>query len=178
MSVRLSSAEISKLSAAALCPLLALFGVRLWLEARGPAVASAQVAAEEIVVPRYEPPPPLSEAQSAMRERVCAVEAMPTPAPNPFPAIRRPELMLEDLASAPIELHAEREDVAVEPPPQIVVTAVMGGRVPVAVINGRPRSVGDEVQPGWSVLKITPTGVVLGHADGRTATFGIQRGTP
>ncbi|GAB4387005.1 MAG: hypothetical protein Kow0022_17780 [Phycisphaerales bacterium] len=178
MSVRLNSAEMSKLTVAALCPLFALFGVRLWLEARGPSVASAQMAAEEIVVPRYEPLPPLSEAQSAMRERVRALEVMRTLAPNPFPATHRPELMLEDLAPAPIQLHQEPEGVAVEPPPEVVVTAVMGGRVPVAVINGRPRSVGEEVQPGWSVLKITPTGVVLGHSDGRTVTIGIQRGTP
>ena len=165
-----------KLVAATFSPLLALFGVRVWLEAKGPAVASAQATTEAIVVPTYSALPTLSGRQAAMKERVHALdEQMPS---SPFPANRKTELVIADPEFPPIEPGDDHQTPEVEPPPQIVVSAVMGGRVPVAMVNGRPRSVGDEVQPGWTVLQITQSGVVIVHTDGRTATFTIQRGTP
>lgn len=157
------------------CPLLALAGVRVWIHSNGPATASAQAPMTPIVLPSFAPLPPPSDTQGLVLARIEALDGLT--APTPFP---RAEVPFEPAQEPSVEPDPEAgpEIPETQPIPDLVVTTVMGGRVPVAMVNGRPRSVGDHVAPGWTIREINQSGIVVGHVDGRTATFTIQRGTP
>lgn len=159
--------------AVALCPMLVLGGVQVWLSSHGPATASAQAVSEPIAQPDFHRLAALSDVQQAAFDRMNAIgNAAP---PNPFPELATPELFIPDpeLPSDPDE-----PTPAIDPPPELIVTSILGGRVPVAMVNGRPRSVGDEVWPGWVIQEITTNGIVISHLDGRSARFDLLRKTP
>lgn len=63
-----------------------------------------------------------------------------------------------------------------QPDPDFLVTAVMPhASRPLAVINGRPRSIGDVIVPGWTLTSIDGHArtVTLTHSSGRTRTLQI-----
>lgn len=155
------------------CPVLVLGGVQLWMNSNGPTVASAQAVSEPIALPDFRALPALSAEQQAAFDRMAALEEV-RPA-SPFPELATPELFVADP-----ELPVQPGDPtpAVDPPPEIIVSSILGGRVPVAMVNGRPRSVGDEVWPGWFVQEIKTSGIVISHIDGRTASFDLLRKNP
>ncbi len=153
------------------CPLLALVGVRLWLASSGPASAGAATTTESIVQPEFTPLPEPTESQRALIERARALEAV-EPA-SPFPRSEVSAVAVPDMPA----MRGEPE-ATVEPPPELTLTSVMGGRMPVAMVNGRPRSRGDEVAPGWTIVEINQDSIVVEEADGRQVTVNLQRGTP
>lgn len=153
------------------CPLLALIGARLWLASNGPATASASTPTEAIVQPKFAGLPEPTEDQQRLIARARALEGVQPP--SPFP---RSEMALIAVPDMPLTPGAPEPKV--EPPPTLALTSVMGGRVPVAMVNGRPRSLGDLVAPGWKIVEINPDRIVIEHSDGRQISVNLQRGTP
>lgn len=90
-------------------------------------------------------------------------------------SIQTPNTPIEVLR--PIQPTETRPD----PDPEFRVTAVMPHPSrPLAVINGRPRSIGDTVVPNWKLTAIDGTGrsVVLTHTSGREVTLHIGTTQP
>lgn len=157
----------------ALCPVLALLGTQMWVSRGGPASASAQPAVDPVTIPEYQPMPEPSEREARAIARIRELEHQSVP--SPFPNLAQtevPEIIQK------IGLIAGDPAEQVQQVPELVVTSVMGGRVPVAMVNGRARSVGDRVAPGWTIRQINASGIVIEHVDGRTAEFAIERGSP
>ncbi len=73
----------------------------------------------------------------------------------------------------PGELYDASASVVVKIPTHgtqdFVVTSILGGKNPIALINAKAYRVGDELVNGWSVARIEPSSqaVVLVHTDGR-----------
>lgn len=55
-------------------------------------------------------------------------------------------------------------------------TIVTSGRTPMAVIDGKPRKIGDEIRGGWTLLHIDGTArtVTIAHLSGREVTVGLK----
>ncbi len=82
------------------------------------------------------------------------------------------------IPNAPAEATPTRRPAQLteQPDPDFLVTAVMPHPSrPLAVINGRPRSIGDVVVPGWTLTAIDGHSrtVTLTHTSGRTQTLQI-----
>lgn len=153
------------------CPLLALIGVRLWLASSGPAKAGAAIPPEPIAQPKFDALPEATQDQRALLERAKALSAIEPG--SPFP---RHEAALAGVPEMPSIPGAPEPEV--EPAPQLALTSIMGGRVPVAMVNGRPRGLGDQVAPNWKIVEIGQDKIEVEHADGRRVTVILQRGTP
>lgn len=153
------------------CPVLALLGVRLWLASNGPASAGAATTTEPIVTPDFKALPAPTETHQRLIERARALEAVA--ASSPFPRNEATLIAMPDMVPLPGE-----PEPRIEPPPELTLSSIMGGRVPVALVNGRPRSLGDLVAPDWSIVEIRQDSIVVKHPDGRQVTVTLQRGTP
>lgn len=153
------------------CPVLALIGVRLWMASSGPATAGAATPPEPIVPPKFVALPEMTESQRALIERARSLSAVEPG--SPFPRKEVAMIQAPDMPSMPGVPQA-----AVEPPPELTLTSIMGGRVPVAMVNGRPRSLGDHVAPDWRIVEIGQDKIEVEHADGRRVSVNLQRGTP
>jgi hypothetical protein len=69
----------------------------------------------------------------------------------------------------------------IEGVPEFSLTTVMPNPIrPLAVINGRPRALGDEAAPGWVVTGIDGDArrVTLTGPDGRTVSLGMRSASP
>lgn len=67
------------------------------------------------------------------------------------------------------------------PDPEFTLTAVMPSPArPLAVINGKARRIGDEIEPGWVLSAIDGDArrVVLTHRTGRLMTLGMATQAP
>jgi hypothetical protein len=83
-----------------------------------------------------------------------------------------PAMILPEVGELPPKI----EDV-----PEFVLTTVMPNAPrPLAVINGRARTLGDEAAPGWIVTDIdgNTRRVVLTGPDGRAVVLGMRSGMP
>lgn len=80
-----------------------------------------------------------------------------------------PELPFQPLSPRPTEM---------EPDPIFVLTAVLpSSKNPLAVIDGKPRSVGDSIVEGWTLSKIVGKEryVILKHTSGRRVRVQMSR---
>jgi len=104
---------------------------------------------------------PVSAGAAVQSPAVSPVDAAPiesAPDARSLAARRRAEARrLQPPSSNPMhypEATTEPEKADVNAPPGIELSAVMGGRQPVAVIDGRLQRVGDEVAAGWTIHSI------------------------
>ncbi|GIK17869.1 MAG: hypothetical protein DYG93_04220 [Leptolyngbya sp. PLA2] len=146
-----------RLAAAALAviPMLMLMGVRM-VGVQSPQSASAKSTKQKATAaPTAYVRRPLTAEQAAAS---AFAASQPTDAPllSPFlfddPGKPAPvnEIVLPPVASKP-----ETARPLAEKPPAVVLTALMlGGREPLAVINGKPYRLGAEIAPGWALTSI------------------------
>lgn len=156
-------------------PGLALVGFQVWTQSSGPATASASTPMIEPVpsVTRIESRP-VTATQRAVSVRVAEIDL--ASAPDPF---LRQSPNFSGMADLPADQSPEQAEPTAEPIPALVVSAVVAGRQPIAVIEGQPRKVGDRLGgTGWKLVEITTQGIVIEHADGRRATININRSRP
>jgi hypothetical protein len=161
----------------ALCPVLVLAVVRVWLGAGGPATASASgpepapAAAEparfEAIV--------ATEAERAYLARVADLARVEAPDVFPRQEPTVPETVAPEAPSAEPEAVDPRSTLA---DPDVVVTSIMAGRTPIAIINGRAHKAGDLIAGGWVVASIAEGRVVIVHRTGVTRVLRIARSDP
>ena len=80
-----------------------------------------------------------------------------------------PELPFEHLSPRPVEK---------EPDPIFILSAVLpSSKNPLAVIDGKPRAVGDVIMEGWTLSKIVGNEryVILKHSSGRRVRVQMSR---
>lgn len=165
----------------AACPVVALVILRAWLGAGGPstAVASVPEGAEPVAIVTGHEPFEAFEAEIAYLRH--AEEIVLQSAPDIFPRVRQVEHTEEMPIEEPIEVPIEVTEDPVEqvqPAPELLVTSIMAGRNPVAIIDGRAHRTGDKVGPGWSITEITTGRVTISHLDGRTKVIRMERNGP
>jgi hypothetical protein len=161
----------------ALCPLIALAVVRVWLGASGPVTASAapDMAPPIAGLSNFKPVEVTLE-QAGLLTRINELAAIETP--DVFP--NRVDLSAL-IPTLPRQIVAESEPEVidtVQPAPLLVVTSIMDGRRPIAIIDGQARRVGDKVGPGWVIKSITDGKITIVHLDGRTKDCTIERMRP
>lgn len=146
----------------ALTPALGVGGARFVGQAARPAAAGPAFAVAEL--PRFpDRPEPGAETPDYAGLR------------SPF------RVQTEPMAPVLVMPDIGHPTPKIEGVPEFVLTAVMPHRDrPLAVINGRPRSLGDEVAPGWTVTAIDGDArrVALTGPDGRTVRLGMRSGPP
>ncbi len=108
----------------------------------------ARAGASQTTVSEALAPPPRPTARQLAAVRAVQSMDLPTTESSPF-YFPSP---VEDVDEPEIE-EAE-EDVL--PPDWWAVTSFIGGRRPIAVVNGRPMTIGDTIDEGWKVLRIDP----------------------
>lgn len=77
------------------------------------------------------------------------------------------------IASAPLP-----QEPQVDPAPALSLTMIMaGGREPIAMLNGKPQRVGEEIAPSWTLTAIDRTAgtATISHEDGRTAVATLTK---
>lgn len=168
------SINLFSCGAALLTPAVVLAGAQLWFGAGGPTSAKASAAPDAVP---FEPVIGLDDRtldvdQTTAMERALAVQTRETPDPFLRTAV---EVEFESLLSP---LEPVNQESVVEASPDVTVSAVVAGRMPLAVIDGQPRRVGDRVAGGWSIKSITTSGVQIVHQDGRELFLPLQRPRP
>jgi hypothetical protein len=137
--------------AAMLAPVLAVIAVR-WV-GQGPASASASELGPAPIIPDVTPAPAPPEAIARAAERARALNGKPVSS-----ALLRVEMEPVVERSAPVSTTTSQAQVEPDAPilpPSVTLTAVARGRTgPVALLDDRPRSIGDEVSPGWVIAAI------------------------
>lgn len=90
-----------------------------------------------------------------------------TDAPSNLPRV----FHLADRTTAPVLV--EIEEPGVEPPPLTLSTVLPSQTRPIAVIDGRPVTIGEAVSPGWTVTLIDgdSRSVTLTHSSGERAVL-------
>lgn len=73
--------------------------------------------------------------------------------PSPF---YQPKTIVDERPEEPLVAPPREPDL-----PNVALTAVMGGRRPVAVVDGRMLSIGDEAAEGWIIAVIDPSQQVI-----------------
>lgn len=75
---------------------------------------------------------------------------------QPTQRVASPFYYDENAPEQPVEIPAPtRLGTDEAPDPDFTLTAVMPSQIrPLAVINGRPRTIGDEIAPGWTITAI------------------------
>lgn len=159
----------------ALCPLLALVALRAWLGAAGPASASAsptQPVAAPAQVSAFEALVPL-ETELAYLERVDSARSRKVPDIFPRQAVIEIEpeqvetpVKVEPIPDPPVDTLQE---------PEVIVTSIMAGRTPVAIINGRAYRTGDAVAEEWCITSISDGLVTIVHRTGAVRVLRINR---
>ncbi len=160
----------------ALTPLVAMVVFRVWIGSGGPASATAAPEAA----------PPIAELANYNHVTMTPEEekllariddlAMEV-APDVFPERLDLEAMIPKLPRA-WEPVPEIDDSEEESDLRLVVTSIMEGRQPIAIIDGQARRVGDKVGPGWIIKTISAGKVTIVHQDGRTRDCTIERFGP
>lgn len=165
--------------AIALCPLLALAVVRFWLGASSPASATAAPFDEPFTIEKLEHIEPilLTPSERGILLEIEHLHGLKTPDVFPRRVVKAGQDPV-DLGSVPFETGSENESPDLQPPPDLVVTSIMGGRNPIAIVNGRAHRVGDKVEPGWTITAIVTGRVIVTHLDGRVVQFQIERDMP
>jgi hypothetical protein len=146
----------------ALTPVAGVLGARFVGQGARPASAAPAFVVAEL--PRF-PTPEASGGEKADTDRLR----------SPF------RVQTEPMAPALILPEIGQPAPKIEGVPDFSLTAVMPHPTrPLAVINGRPRSLGDEAAPGWAVTGIDGDArrVVLTGPDGRTVSLGMRSGPP
>ncbi len=163
----------------AMCPIIALGVVRIWLGASGPATATA--ATPDAAVPiagltNYQEHPITDLERDVLKE--IARMAM-LGAPDVFPR-RTVAIDADPLIGnlPPIDPGHNDQPATEQLAPALIVTSIMGGRSPVAIIDGRARRIGERVGPGWTITAIADGRVSVTHLDGRVEHYGIERDQP
>lgn len=159
-------------------PVLAILIVRIGVPDAGPSTSKAADALGMSQAPARYTPPTASDEEVAYRER-CESLRGGSAMSSPFfiPVVEE-----DDLPEAPVLI--EHEPDAPEPEfsvPTVEVTSILsGGRKPLAVIGGKPLSVGDELGDGWSLVKIDGKSgsVSIGHAEHGVVRVPIRRDVP
>jgi hypothetical protein len=161
------------IAVALVLPSFAVVVTQVWGAAGGPVAAHAGSSDEEEtpMVTRFEHRAIPAEGLAVMA-RIAEVDQIV--ADDPF--LRKQGAGgVVDLLGEPL-VETPREDI--EESPMLVVTAVMAGRQPIAVVDGQPRKVGDVFGKGWTLTTIAPEGVTLQHTDGRSVMIPIHRPRP
>jgi len=161
-----------------LSPVLALVVVRVWIGSGGPATASA---APEVAPPTAELSNYKQEIVSSEEERLLAKvsELDKVEAPDVFPERINLAALVPTLPR--VWDSVQEPEVVVDEPqavPTLVVTSIMDGRHPIAIIDGQARRVGDRVGAGWIIKSIADGKVTIVHLDGRIRDFTIERFSP
>lgn len=150
----------------AVLPALAVLGVRAVSPEGAPSTARAAAAAGVEAAPAALP------TASAEQKGLLAAQREAAAAPfGPCPLAMPQTTALRVAAPEP---PAERE----EPAPEFALSGIVrGGGGAMAVINGRPRRLGDEVEKGWFVGGIDPGAgeVRLETPAGRRVTITLRR---
>lgn len=150
----------------ALAPVMAVVAART---VEGPKLASAGVvkntdgAEQNLMTARETSGELLEPVPTRLRERI----ASPFYAP---PKGEPPVLNVPSFTPEPTKAQI----------PDFELTSVASGARPAAVINGKLRTQGQSVMPGWIVKSIDPASgrVVLEHAAEGEITLGLRRGRP
>jgi len=137
------------LAAAALAPTAAVLLVRAVAPHAGPASASARPGAPDRVEPVHPlTPAPLTGKQPALAAAIRSrTPEFRSPFVVPMSEADREGLLQNPKGKAP-------------PPkaPEFAVTSIISGAQTFAVINGKPRRVGDELDGGWVLAEIDSAG--------------------
>ena len=130
----------------ALAPCVVLLASRFVFNKPGPAHAAAQTAQAA----------PLEAAEivqfAAENESIALAQAWesytpPITFPSPF---YQPKTIVDDRPAEAPPVYVSSEPVL----PEVALTAVMGGRRPVAVVDRQMLTIGDEAAPGWFIVAI------------------------
>jgi hypothetical protein len=126
-------------------PTVALFAVRFIAPSRGPATANAAVAnpSPAFIPPQFDK---RTEYQKELERSFADQASQPF---GPTPIVERPIVKAEE--PKPVKTTPVVKPAA----PTFHLTSIMIARGEhIAIINGRRRSVGEEVVPGWTVQRI------------------------
>ncbi|HRQ72768.1 MAG TPA: hypothetical protein PLU35_07045 [Phycisphaerales bacterium] len=147
--MRLASAGLAAI------PMIMLLGVRTV------GVQSPQTATAKATKQKATDAPTTYVRRSMTPEQVAAsgfAAAQPADAPllSPFlfddPDKPAP---IDNIVLPPVASKPDTNKPAADKPPAVVLTALMlGGREPLAVINGKPYRLGAEITPGWTLTSI------------------------
>ncbi len=157
-------------------PLIALVIFRVWLGSGGPASATA---APEVAPPIAELTNYKYVVMSSEEEQLLARinDLAKDEAPDVFPERLNLAAMVPTLPRGwePVPEVIETDQ---QPDLKLVVTSIMDGRQPIAIIDGQARRVGDKVGPGWIIKSIEDGKVTIVHMDGRSIDCTIERFGP
>lgn len=140
--------------AAVLCPAIAVGAFQFAMSEPAKAKASGDST-------QFLPLPTIPEWTEGVDQR--AERSFVAPSPFWFEEV---ELRLPDM---PVVVRPEETDIE-EPDPVFVLTAVLPStNKSYAVINGKPKAVGDEIAKGWTLNKISGKEryVIIKHTSGR-----------
>jgi hypothetical protein len=163
-------------AAVAAAPVVAVMGMRVLSPVRGP---SAALGSDNLMTPPvqlYSPPKTPAEAFALVRTYDGVLSAGFGPSPMISKAPPKPVKPLVE-AKPPAQQQPEPQ----KPAEQVVlaVTSIMSrSGNPLAVINGRPRRVGDVLPGGWTVHEINGEEgqVVVRSETGEQATLKLKIG--
>lgn len=148
----------------AVLPIVALAVIRLALPGVVPARADVTARGAPSRVVEAKAAAQLTPAQERMAAFVERARELPF-GPSPF---------VEGADYWPAPTEAAR--AGAPGTPVFIATSLLTGRSPVAVVNGKPRRIGEEVEPGWRLRSVDAArGVcVIEGANGRLATASIR----
>jgi hypothetical protein len=153
---------------------LVLFAAVLVVNLRTFGFKNRPQTAQAEVVQGY-PTLPVDLEQVLRRSAVAGPSSGGLVAGSPLPALGRDPFAARKSRTKPVAVEKALEPVTIADPDSLACAAVMlGGRRPVALINGEPLAVGDRIR-GFQVMKIETTGVSLQHSDGRSRFLIVGR---
>ena len=169
--MRLSTTEKVRFSrlVGALAPLVLVVASYVFVDITGPNMVVAQ-SSDAVAMPVQGSLSAPTEAQRAALEHA-RKEATLRFGTSPFFVPDSPTRPVNESSPA-----APPEEEQVEIPQMRVTSIISGGRQEIAVMNGTPRRIGEEVAPGWILVSIDNTrrSVIIGAADGRRVEVGIE----
>ena len=153
--------------AAALAPAAAVLFVRALAPHAGPASAAAKTSAPERIEPVHAlAAPMLTGKQPAL---AAALRTRTPTYDSPF-VVPLSEAAREGL------LQGSKGKPAAAKAPEFTITAIIAGAQTIAIINGKPRRAGDELDGGWSITEIDAANrqAMLSHAELGTVVLKIK----
>ncbi len=136
---------------AALCPVVIASMIPTIQENRGPATASAIPTSDlpEVEQTLFTLPKPTDEQLAALMYLGDHVSA--EPASTPFLRPERAPVAAPRPVAIPIE---PADTVEVDQRPAVTVTSIMSGNRPIAIVNGKPLTVGKVIADDWVLVSI------------------------
>lgn len=163
----------------ALCaPVLLVQAARLVTGAGTAASPSSAVAATAVPMPEAPRTKPLSPQQADALKFIRASAAKAAIIED-GPMDRAPDAQPEPTTTAALALPSTPPARPVTPAhpkaPTVVLTAIVTGRNPLAVINGGIFKVGDEIAPGWRIQRIDANNLTVTLTGPQDATITVEQ---